>query len=163
MLELERLVPAVLAGKYRPKDATEELYLGLVCKYTKQYAAATRFFAAALTAKPELAGAWGRYDIACFAILAATGRGKDPATDEQEQARLRQTALTWLRLELNSIKQQVQANPKLANETRDKMRHWQTDTDLRGVREEDRLAKLPSTERVEWEKFWAEVAKLAGK
>src|SRR5262249_26479795 len=71
LLELERLVPAVLAGKYRPKDATEEFYLGLACKYTKRYAAAARFFATALTAKPELAGAWGRYDTACFAILAA--------------------------------------------------------------------------------------------
>jgi hypothetical protein len=43
-----------------------------------------------------------------------------------------------------------------------KMRHWQQDTDLAGVRG-DALAKLPAAEREPWRKLWEEVDGLLAK
>ncbi len=38
------------------------------------------------------------------------------------------------------------------------LRHWQTDKDLSGVRDEKELAKLPAEEeQAAWKQFWAEV------
>ncbi len=38
------------------------------------------------------------------------------------------------------------------------MQHWQQDKDFVGVREIVALEKLPTTERDEWRKLWADVA-----
>ena len=43
------------------------------------------------------------------------------------------------------------------------MKHWQTDTDLAGIRDRDALEKLPETERDAWHKLWDDVAALLKK
>jgi hypothetical protein len=48
-------------------------------------------------------------------------------------------------------------------EVQAKMRHWQKDSDLAGVRDPAALAKLAEAERLEWEKFWKEVEGLLAK
>jgi hypothetical protein len=45
---------------------------------------------------------------------------------------------------------------------RQKMQHWQRDTDFASVRDRDSLANFPEAERQEWLKLWAEV-KVLGK
>jgi hypothetical protein len=44
-----------------------------------------------------------------------------------------------------------------------RMQHWQSDSDLKGVRGPEALAKLPEAERQEWQKLWAEVDELRQK
>ena len=36
--------------------------------------------------------------------------------------------------------------------------HWQTDPDLTGVRDKEGLSRVPTGERADWERLWAEVA-----
>jgi hypothetical protein len=48
--------------------------------------------------------------------------------------------------------------PEAHTAVRDKMRHWQADLDLAGVRGPEALAKLPEAERQEWQKLWDDVA-----
>jgi hypothetical protein len=38
--------------------------------------------------------------------------------------------------------------------------HWQTDSDLAGIRGQEALAKLPEGERADWQKLWADVEAL---
>jgi len=45
----------------------------------------------------------------------------------------------------------------------ERMRHWQTDADLAGIRDEAALGKLPAAEREEWRRLWADVARLINK
>jgi hypothetical protein len=40
------------------------------------------------------------------------------------------------------------------------MQRWQHDPDFDGVRGPEALAKLPETEREQWQRFWAEVQSL---
>jgi hypothetical protein len=42
----------------------------------------------------------------------------------------------------------------------DKLRRWQTDADLAGLREPEALSKLPADEQASWRKLWADVATL---
>ena len=37
---------------------------------------------------------------------------------------------------------------------------WKQDSDLAGIRDDKELAKLPETERKEWQRLWAEVQAL---
>jgi hypothetical protein len=41
-----------------------------------------------------------------------------------------------------------------------KITHWLNDTDLAGVRDEEKLTNLPADERKAWEQLWADVRKL---
>jgi hypothetical protein len=41
------------------------------------------------------------------------------------------------------------------------MRHWQTDPDLAGVRDESALNQLPEDERTAWQGLWDDVKRLA--
>ena len=44
-----------------------------------------------------------------------------------------------------------------------KLRHWQKDTDLAGIRDAAALAKLPADERAAFTQLWADVAALLKK
>jgi hypothetical protein len=44
-----------------------------------------------------------------------------------------------------------------------KMRHWQTDSDLAGIRDKAALDKLPAEERKAFARLWADVAALLKK
>jgi serine/threonine-protein kinase len=129
------------------------------------YVAAVRFYEEAFTAEPGLVGdrpSDRRYNAACAAALAGCGQGKDADTlDVPERARWRKKALAWLRAELAAWRQQLEKDPDKARPAiRRQLQHWQDDGDFAGVRGTDALAKLPEAERLEWEKFWGEVAAL---
>jgi hypothetical protein len=72
--------------------------------------------------------------------------------------RLRKQALDWLRADLAAHAKQLQAaNPNGRAAVERTMQHWQKDADLAGVRDREALAKLPDSERKEWDALWAEV------
>jgi hypothetical protein len=149
-----------------------------------------------------------RYIAARFAARAGCGQGADAATlDEKERARLRHQALAWLRDELSwwteefrqpdriippsSWAEAFRENPAVwamgdsvlwAGRTREAMRAWLSDHDLRCVRNpwlsdpEDRdesskrgrgllrgIGDLPTEERQAWMKLWADVETLKKK
>jgi tetratricopeptide (TPR) repeat protein len=160
LLELDQKLPSILKGTAQPRDAAEQVELAGICLVKKNPVAAAHFFAAALKAQPQLAGEH-RYNAACAAVLAATGRGQDAdRLKDGEPARLRQQALDWLKSELADLKQQLQANPNKSGMVKAKWQHWQMDTDLAGVRDPKELARLPEAEHREWQVFWGEVAAL---
>jgi hypothetical protein len=41
-----------------------------------------------------------------------------------------------------------------------RLRYWQTDGALAGVRAQDALARLPDEERKQWERLWSDVDAL---
>jgi Tfp pilus assembly protein PilF len=164
MAALAPRLPSLLAGEAQPADATERVTLAQICqRHKKRYAAAAGFYAAAFAAEPKLAEdlqAARRYSAACAAALAGCGQGKDAAElDDAERARLRRQALDWLTADL-AVWAKVADNTADRPRLRQKMQHWQQDSDFAGVRDAAALAKLPEAERAAWQKLWADVADL---
>jgi hypothetical protein len=167
-VQLEAKLPDVLARKATPTDNHERLGLARVCRLKRQYVAAARLYADAFSADPKLADdakAWHRYNAACYAALAAAGQGTDAGKlDDQEQSRLRQQALAWLRADLEQWSKRLErGEPEDRQVVRAKLEQWQRDTDLAGVRETDALKKLSAQEQEAWAKLWADVAELLKK
>lgn len=161
-LDQNKLSP-ILEGREQPVNEEERIALAKLCKIKKLYAAAARFYAAALAAKPELAGdpaRTHRYDAACYAALAGCGLGRDAdQLDDQERTRLRKQALAWMRDELAWWgKHPLREQPGHRERLQRAMNHWQHDPDLVGLRDEPALAKLPAEEREACRGFWALVA-----
>jgi hypothetical protein len=155
---LEARLPELLRGQEPPGPADLGPLVG-ICGAKGLPAAAARFAAAALAASPESIGRPSnlRYDAACFAALAAAGRGTDSARlPDKERAGLRRQALAWLRAELTAQAGDAKARRQLAQT----LRHWQEDTDLAAVRDPAALAQLPPPERAACQKLWADVAAL---
>jgi tetratricopeptide (TPR) repeat protein len=165
LADLDKQLFGFFQGGRKPADVGECLALAELCRHRRCYAAAARFSAEALDRQSQLAvepAAGQRYDAACFAALAGSGQGEDAAgLDGKKQARLRGQALEWLRADLTLWKQRLAgAKPAERQAARPKLRHWQTDPDLAGVRDSSALAKLPTEEAQAWHKLWEEVARL---
>ena len=93
--------------------------------------------------------------------MAGCGQGKDADTlDDPKRANLRQQALTWLRDELKKWTVLLEKEPEARAVVLQRMQHWQTETDLAGVRDADALARLPEGERKQWQQLWQEVEAL---
>jgi tetratricopeptide (TPR) repeat protein len=165
LLELDKQLPAILAGKAKPSSPQEQIELALFCVRNKdRYLSAAAFFSDAFTADPKLANdlnAQHRYNAACAAALAAAGKGVDAGKlDDKERARLRQQALDWLRADLALwSKQADNPMPQARALVQQTLRHWQQDTDFAGVRSPDALQKLPQAEREAWQTLWQDVDK----
>jgi tetratricopeptide (TPR) repeat protein len=164
-VELDRKLPALLKGETKPADAAERLTLAFICTRPSRqlYGAATLFYADSFAAEPRLVGeqpSEPRYDAACAAALAGCGQGKDAdQSNDKERARLRRQALEWLRADLAAYRRLLEKEPDKAGPlVRERMQHWQQDTDFAGVRGTETLAKLPEAERLEWQNLWADVA-----
>jgi hypothetical protein len=124
----------------------------------KNWREAVADFEKAFAGDPKLAAdGWNRYYGARCAVLAAGAQG----TTDKERARLRKLALDWLRADLALHTKHLESGQS-ADRTRVqiKLRRWQTDTYLAGIREVAALAKLPADERAACEQFWADVAAL---
>jgi serine/threonine-protein kinase len=162
---LEAKVPALLQGEFQPRDNQERLDLAHVCQLKKFHHTATGLYAAAFAADPKLADdlqAEHRYDPACYAALAAAGQGVDVGKlDDKEGTRLRQQALDWLRADLGLWNKQLASGPPGDRPTVQlKMRHWQKDSDLAGIRDPAALANMPPEEQKGFAQLWADVAAL---
>jgi superkiller protein 3 len=161
LLVLESRLPAALTGKVEPASASERQEYALLCSYQKRYAEAARLSAAAFAAEPNLARG-NRYSAACWSTLAAAGQGKDAASlGEQDRARLRQQALTWLKAELAIAAEVIEKGaPRAQTLVQGGLARWQRDPALAGIRDAAALASLPAEEREACRKLWADVAAL---
>ena len=158
-------LPAFLKGDERPKDNADRLALARMCSDTKRPAAATRFWAEALEADPNLGDdrkSQPRFSAACAASLAAAGKGKDePSPDDAAGAKLRGQAMSWLRAELAAWTKLLESGPTQGRPAITKaLEHWKVDADLAGLRDADALARLPEAERKDWQALWADVDAL---
>jgi tetratricopeptide (TPR) repeat protein len=166
---LDRKLPAVLQGEASPANASEAVTLASMCQqYKKQSVAAVRLYAEAFAAEPKLANdlqAAHRYNAACSAALAASGKGEGAGKlDDTERVRLRQQARGWLRADLDLWAKQVEnGKPPVRAAARQTLQRWQKDPDLASLRDAAALAKLPEAERADFEKLWADVAALLKK
>ncbi len=167
-LALASRLPAVLKGEDNPKDAAEGTAFAQLCYDQSRYAAAARLWDKALAADPKLAEdrqTQVRYNAACAAALAAAARGKnEPALDDDAKAKLRVQAHDWLKAELaawTKFLETGQARAKAAVVAN--LEHWQSDSDLAGIRNAGALEELPEAERKNWRDLWAEASALLGK
>ena len=171
--EAERLVvldaklPRVLKGEVEPADVGERLALAQICQLPCKslHAAAVRFYADAFAEHPTLADDLQhqhRYYAACAAALAGCGRGKDGGgLPDKDFVRFRNQALKWLRDDLTAWhKVQDKYGDKARPAFEQQMAHWLEDTDFAGVRGSEALARLPETERKDWQRLWEEVEAL---
>src|SRR5205823_2800449 len=130
-----------------------------VCYFKKLYAASARLRADAFREDPKLAddiASGSRYDAACAAALAAAGRPDDP-----EQARWRKQALDWLRADLTAYGRLLESGrPDDRRLVWQRLRIWQGDPDLAGLRDPAALAQLPADERQACRRLWAEARTL---
>ena len=106
--------------------------------------------------------AQNRYNAACSAAVAASGKGIDkPPLGEQAKTRWRHQALEWLKADLAHWAKQAETGSIEAKALVTKiLQHWKADTGPASIRDEMELTKLTETQRKEWQKFWAEVASL---
>ncbi|MFN0019124.1 MAG: protein kinase domain-containing protein [Pirellulaceae bacterium] len=163
-IALDQKLPAILSGEVAPVDAKEQFALGELCMlHRKRYAAAARFFKAAFAADTAISLAVNaRYNAACTASLAASGKGIDAAelTDEDKGALCRD-ALTWLQAELEQCRQQLvgqDANQhKLAVAL---LQQSVVDPDLAPFRDPAFVARLREEDQSAWQQFWRDVEEL---
>jgi tetratricopeptide (TPR) repeat protein len=168
LVALEQKLPAILRGEVTPADAREQLELAELChSYKQRFAAAARFYAAALVDQPLLAidvSGGRRYNAACAAALASAGRGLDAGDlTDVERADFRRKALGWLQMDLAVWSLAIKISPQSAGAVLKKLQHWQTDPDLADVREDAALGGLPSDEQKHWQRFWADVSALVSR
>jgi Flp pilus assembly protein TadD/serine/threonine protein kinase len=160
LIALEEQLPAFLAGEARPASAEQGIDLATVCSLKQRYRAAVRFYEEAFAAEAGRLLAH-RYNAACAAALAGCGKGDDAGKlSDRERQRLRTRAREWLRDELAHLTRQLKGNPSAL---RQKLRSWQNDPDLTGVRDSEPLARLPQAEQEAWRGLWADIAKAMGR
>ena len=152
LVALEGRLPAILRGKDRPANADEALALADLCYQKQLYGASARFWQEAFKTDPKLAEdlkAGNRYNAACAAALAGSGKGKDePAPDDAAKARWRNQALDWLKADLAAWAKVLESGPPQARPSiRQTLQHWKVDPDLAGIRDEPALARLPADEQ----------------
>jgi serine/threonine-protein kinase len=168
LIEVERRLPAILDGKARPVNATEQIEFAWICGARQLHAAAARLYAEAFAAGGEDGEKWKtqyRYSAARHAALAGCSQGKDADTlSDKDRARWRGQAHEWLRAEVVlQAKRLESGKPADRAEVRRKTQWWLADAQLACVRSAEAIARLPAEERPGWTKLWAEVEVLRKK
>jgi serine/threonine-protein kinase len=167
--QLEPQLDAVLQGKGTPATAAEACDMARLCGWAhrQRYAAAAELYVRAFNLEParakDLVQGY-RYQAAQHAAQAGCGRDRDSATlGAMERARWRIQALTWLRADLARRRNAIEhGNKGEAHEAGEKLRYWQTDCALSGVRQ-PALRSLPVPEQEGWRALWNEVEALLRK
>jgi hypothetical protein len=175
MVALDQRLAAVIKGVQQPKDNAERLSLAQRAYEKALHGAAAQLWADALEADPKLADdrrTGHRYNAACAAALAAVGAAASPegkgrneetklVLDAETKSRLRREALEWLRAELTTWTQMLDADPARGPATIVPiLQHWKADADLAGIRDEKELTKLPHDERAALVQLWNDVNQL---
>jgi hypothetical protein len=162
LVELDRRLPDLLAGKATPANPAERIELGGLCFANRMYRAAARFYEEAFADQPGLADQLGahRYKAACAAALAGSGLGGDAdKLGGPERARLRKQALDWLRADLLACVRllDTQAGAASATKVMKVLQLWERDAALADVCGPEALAKLPEAERHAWQQLWDDI------
>jgi tetratricopeptide (TPR) repeat protein len=170
LVELDRLLTAVLKGDAEPGSALQRLELASLCQMPckRLHATATRFAIDAFTADPKRAGDLqnqDRYNAACSAALAAAGQADDARfLPDRVVLKLRRQAYRWLRADLALYARLAeQTDPRVREGVRQRLAPWRTDTDFVSVRDQAALAQLDADERQQWQRLWQEVDALLQK
>jgi serine/threonine-protein kinase len=163
---LARRLPDILRGDDRPKDAAEGLEFALLAYHARQFGLSAELYAESFRADPKLTedlSAQFRYMAACSAALAAAGKGSSESPlDESGKARWRQQALDWLRADLAYGMMLAHTCLAAREFVSLKLRRWNADPELAGIRDEDALDELPEAQRRAWRQFWADVEATVG-
>jgi tetratricopeptide (TPR) repeat protein len=164
LVELDRLLPAVLSGAAEPAGARERLELAGLCQMPckRLHATAARFAADAFPADPKRADDLQqqyRYYAACSAALAGAGQAEDARfLPDKVALKLRAQAYRWLQADLALYaKLAQQDDPKIKESVRQRMIYWRQDLTLASVRDTAARAGLDTDERQHWQKLWQEV------
>jgi serine/threonine-protein kinase len=175
---------AFLQGNYQPEENDERIALLAVCQSRCLYGAAVQLYANAFAAQPGLAdhmnaacidrairsyespgGPVKAFDAACrylaarCAALAGCGLGKDAdKINEAQRTHARKKARDWLQADLAMWTAKVDSGSPLDRDLAKRMlTHWQTDSDLAGIREPRALDDLSADERKDCLTLWHEV------
>jgi serine/threonine-protein kinase len=164
-VRLDRQLPAILKGQIKAAGAAEWIEYAQLCKYKKLFLTSARLFTEAFAADPKLADdlkTSNRYNAACYAALAATGKGQDAGQlAAPERARLRQQALAWLRADLALWTRALATGRAQARAAvQRQLRHWQRDPALAGIRDAAWLVNLPADDLRACRRLWADVDAL---
>jgi Flp pilus assembly protein TadD len=163
---LEKKLAVLLAEGKAPAEVSEQLAMADLClRYKHYHATSARLYAAAFAADPAVVAdpVWGyRVSAARAALLAATGKGREPTpADASEAATLRSQARQWLRADLAVFAGLLrESEPRRLLLALDQLAHWQQDPDFASIRAAQALARLPDAERADWQTFWADVNRL---
>jgi serine/threonine-protein kinase len=164
-LGLDGKLPALLRGEVEPADAAERAEFAELCALKGLHQVAARLYQEALDPRARLAGGVQvrhRYRAACAAALAGCGQGEGAAeVDGRQRPRWRQQALEWLRDDLRLWSGHLDSDtPQARDRVRRKLRQWERDPALAGLRDPGGLAGLPAAEREACRRLWAEVDAL---
>ena len=159
---------AVLDGQQTPKDENERTRLAYRAYEVSRFALSARLYGEALANAPGLGGdrrAQHAYNAACAAALAGCGQGNDvPPPDDVARARLRRQARAWLEAELAAWATVLdRGSAELKAVVPQTLKHWKSDTDLAGIRDEKDLAKLSKDERALFQQLWKDVDQVLTK
>jgi hypothetical protein len=163
--EADKKLPAVLNGVAKAADVTQLLDFAQICQRQKRrYAAAAGFYRDAFARDPQLANdliKQRRYNAACSAALAASGQSEDAnELSDDDRTALRSLALTWLRADLDAYRAAINKQPEKKPTVRQRLGHWQVDSDLNSVRDKTLLEMLPKEESLQWGQLWSKVGTL---
>jgi tetratricopeptide (TPR) repeat protein len=170
IIELDRLLPAVLNGDRAPASPRELIELASLCRYLYKrcHATSARLAADAFAADPKLADdhqEYYRYNAACSAALAAAGQAEDARLlPDRVVAKLRRQAFHWLQAEMEHYSSMAKRNNPATKQTvHQALIHWRQDTDLVSVRDGPALGRLDADERQQWQRLWQDVDVLIRK
>ncbi len=164
---IDARLASIVDGKDKPKDNAERLELAYRAYDKSLFATSAKLFTEALENDRTITGdgrSINRYNAACSAVLAASGRGKDETqADDGTKVKFRQQAIGWLEAELAaSTKSLESGSTELKTSVLKMLDHWKKDADLSSIRDEKELAKLPDVERAAFAKLWSKVDQLLG-
>jgi Flp pilus assembly protein TadD len=167
MVELEKMLPAVLQGEASSPNASDAIALAQMCQqFKKRHIAAARLYADAFAAESKLTDdlqQHHRYKAAYSAALAAAGQGEDARLlPDKAVCMFRHWALVWLRDDLTAYAQLAERNDPTVKQTiQQRLAHWRRDPDLASVRDPQALDRLADNDRAAWQALWHDVDELA--
>ena len=155
----------MLKGSDRPQTANELLGVAGVLAARGHHDDAIRFYNEAFAADPKLADdteAGHRSAAARWLVRETALKGKaSTRLDPEARARYRRQALEWLKADLKLHDMAINhMAPRFVLEAHRTLLSWRSNADFSDVREASRLPKLAEAERLDWEAFWADVARL---
>ncbi len=149
-LQLEKELAEFQEGTAMP--ASKQLELANFAQKYKSPEQAYNMYLAAFEAEPSFEKDFEkqhRYDAACLAAL---------TFEETGDAKVQSQCLKWLEDEFK-LHQSIYAKEKEKRPlVQKRWSHWLQDPDLKAVREQPQLKKLPDEDHQAWDSFWQRVA-----
>ena len=166
LVRYDRALAAILRGEAPPADAQERIGVAEFCMiWMRMPATALRLWTALFAEgypKSDQDRATQMFNAACAAAKVASGDGVDiPKLDDAGKAVHRRQALEWLTATLKTWSRVVdEGAPKNCLAIANRMKGWETDSDIASLRDEAALSKMPRADQEACRKLWADVSAL---